>query len=111
MGRRWPVASCRKLRGVTLLELAVALAILGAALAVAGLGVRSLELPRAARIAGDIELARARAASTGVVTTVSINGRSVRFAPDGSATGGPIVLDSLVFFVDPITGELRSAAR
>jgi hypothetical protein len=96
---------------VTLVELVVALAILGVTLAMAGLGVRSLEPPPGSRVARAIDAARERAILTGAPTVYALDGRAVRFAADGSATGGPIVADSLVFLVDPLTGAVHAVAR
>ncbi len=97
--------------GVTLIELVVALAILGLTLAITGLGVRSLAPTSDAIALREIEAARRAAIESGTATTVSGGGRFVRFAPDGSAAGGPIVTDSLVLFVDPLTGTVRPERR
>lgn len=97
--------------GVTLIELVIALGMLGLALAVTGLGVRSLEPTPEALALRELESARRQAIETGAATTVSGGGYAVRFAPDGSAAGGPIVTDSLVLFVDPLTGAVRAERR
>jgi prepilin-type N-terminal cleavage/methylation domain-containing protein len=97
--------------GVTLIELVVALAILGLTLAVAGLGITSLQAPRSAALMGELELARRRAAETGAPATVAVGGKTVRFAPDGSALGGPLVAESLVIVVEPLTGAMHVRAR
>lgn len=101
----------RVARGVTLLELAVALALLGLTLAVAGLTARSPARTPEALALRALESARREAIESGVSVTVSRDGRIVRFAPDGSAAGGPILTDSLVLFVDPLTGAVHAAAR
>jgi type II secretory pathway pseudopilin PulG len=97
--------------GVTLVELVVTLGILGLTLAVTGLGIRSLAPTADAIALRELENARRAAIETGTSTTVEGGGRFVRFAPDGSAAGGPIVTDSLVLFVDPLTGIVRSERR
>ena len=97
--------------GVTLIELIVALAILGVALAVSGLSVRSLAPTPESRALRALESARRQAIETGAPATVLRDGRTVRFAPDGSAAGGPILTDSLVLFVDPMTGAVRAVRR
>ncbi len=97
--------------GVTLIELVVALAILGITLAVTGLGIASLEAPRSAKLMGALELARRRAADTGSPATVTVGGKTVRFAPDGSAAGGPLIAESLVIVIEPLTGATHVRAR
>jgi prepilin-type N-terminal cleavage/methylation domain-containing protein len=108
---REPGAGSRTVLGVTLIELVVALAILGTTLGVAGLALRSLAPTVESEALHALEAARRQAIESGVSTTVSRDGRAVRFAPDGSAAGGPIVTDSLVLFVDPLTGAVHAAAR
>lgn len=108
---RKPGGGSRTARGVTLVELLVTLAILGVTLAVAGLGVRSLRAPPVAAAMAEIARARQHAAVTGRSTAVTLGRRSVRFAPDGSASGGPIVTDSLVLCVEALTGAVRARPR
>jgi prepilin-type N-terminal cleavage/methylation domain-containing protein len=96
--------------GVTLIELVVALAILGTTLAIAGLGIASLEAPAGARLTSELELGRQRAAESGAPVTVTVGGKAVRFAPDGSASGGPLVAESLVIEVEPLTGAMHVRA-
>lgn len=99
------------MRGTTLLELVVALAILGTALGVVGLGVRAVTPPAEAEVLGAIRAARERAIQVGVPVTFTAPGSAVRFAPDGSATGGSIVADSATYVVDPLTGSVRRVPR
>lgn len=108
---RGPGAGSRIVRGATLVELTVALAIMGTTLAVVGLGMRGMRPAPEARVMAEIALARQQAVLSGRTTTVALGGRAVRFAPDGSATGGPLVTDSLVFHVDPLTGAIRVVPR
>ena len=96
--------------GVTLIELAVALAILGVALAVTGLAVRSMPEPDAAQLrAAQLDAARRRALAERRPVPVAIADsgavlRAVAF-PDGRlvADGG--------LGVDPLSGRPREAAR
>lgn len=97
--------------GTTLLELLVALAVLGAALGVAGLAVRGLETSEEAEIVRALHAARSRAIVSGQPALYEARGDTVRFAPDGTAMGGPIVTDSVAALVDPVTGEVRLARR
>ncbi len=99
------------MRGHTLVELIVALAVLGVALGVAGLALRGLETSEAAEIVGALHAARARAIVSGQPALYAARGDTVRFAPDGSAVGGPIVTDRVAALVDPVTGEVRLARR
>ncbi len=99
------------MRGTTLLELVVALAVLGTALGVVGLGVRAVTSPAEAELLGAIRAARERAIQTGAPVTFTGSGSAVRFAPDGSATGGPVVADSVAYMVDPLTGMARRVPR
>jgi hypothetical protein len=93
-------------------ELVVALAVLGTSVAVVGLAIRSLQPPSSASAAlAAMASARERAILTGQPVVYTLDGQSVRFAPDGSAGGGPLLTDSLVLFVDRLTGEVRSEPR
>jgi prepilin-type N-terminal cleavage/methylation domain-containing protein len=98
-------------RGVTLIELLVALAVLAVALSVTGLAVRSLEPSAEWDLLRSIESARARAIASGRPVVLDVDGRAIRFAPDGSALGGPLLTDSLVVGVDALTGEVRLETR
>jgi prepilin-type N-terminal cleavage/methylation domain-containing protein len=99
------------MRGVTLVELVVALAVIGVGLGVAGLAVRALEAGPEAQVLRTIDSVRARAIATGEPVVAEIGGRAVRFAPDGSALGGPLVKGSFIVRVDPLTGEVRLETR
>jgi prepilin-type N-terminal cleavage/methylation domain-containing protein len=98
-------------RGATLVELMAALAVLATGLTVVGLSVRSLELPQEAGLVRELADARRRAILSGQPVTVSRDGRSVRFAPDGSGAGGPLVTDSVFLVVDRLTGAVRVRHR
>lgn len=96
--------------GITLVELVVALAILGVAAAVTGLAVRAMPEPAAAeRRDGQIATARRRALSQRhpVAVTLADSGlllRAVAF-PDGRVVADPALE------VDPLTGRRREASR
>jgi prepilin-type N-terminal cleavage/methylation domain-containing protein len=99
------------MRGVTLLELVVALAVAGLSLGVAALAVRILKPQAETAALGELREVRERAIISGRPQPFATSRDTVWFRPDGSATGGPVVLDSVVVFVDGVTGELNVAAR
>lgn len=78
--------------GVTLVELLVVLAVLGAILSVTGLAVGSLRMPRESEFISELRKARADAIRTGVPRTME----HARFLPDGRVIGPGL---------DPLTGE------
>jgi prepilin-type N-terminal cleavage/methylation domain-containing protein len=80
---------------VTLLELVVALAILGLILGVSGLALASLRPPAASEVTRVRQQARAEAIRTGT----AVRADSVLFLPDGRALGPG---------VDPLTGAVRA---
>jgi prepilin-type N-terminal cleavage/methylation domain-containing protein len=91
------------MRGVTLLELIVALALLAVILGVSGLALASLRTPREAQVVRALREARTKAIRGGTVVRFSIdrppNRLTALFLPDGRAVG-----DS----VDPLTGVFRA---
>ena len=98
-------------RGLTLIELTVALAVLGISLAVAGVAVRSLEPPRVAHAIQALAAARERAVREGRAVVVAVAGVSLRFDADGSARGRVVRVEGLTMVVDPLTGRVSDAAR
>jgi len=80
-----------RVRGFTLVELLVVLAILGVIVGVTGLTLTSLERPRESQLRIDLKKARTDAIRSGVPRTA----HGVRFLPDGRAIGPN---------VDPLTG-------
>lgn len=78
-------------RGVTLVELLVALTILGVLLGVTGLALASLQAPREAQELLD----RREARTTAIRSGISRRAHGVLFLPDGRAIGRA---------VDPLTG-------
>ena len=97
--------------GVTLIELAVTLAILGVAATVTGLAVRAMPAPGAAeRRAGEIATARRRALADRHPVEVDLtdsSGARLRVVafPDGR------VLGDSALEVDPLSGRPRDASR
>ncbi|HEV7586811.1 MAG TPA: prepilin-type N-terminal cleavage/methylation domain-containing protein [Longimicrobium sp.] len=96
--------------GVTLIELAVALAILGVAATVTGLAVRAMPEPDAAQKRdGRIDAARRRSLSERhpVAVELADSGALLRAVvfPDGRVVADPALQ------VDPLSGRRREAAR
>lgn len=83
------------MRGVTLLELIVALALLGLILGVSGLSLAALQPARRS----DAIRARERAHADAIRTGSPVRGDSVLFLPDGRAIGTN---------VDPLTGSVHA---
>jgi prepilin-type N-terminal cleavage/methylation domain-containing protein len=81
----------RGARGVTLVELLVALTILGVVLGITGLALGSLRSPRESEQIMNLRRARIQAIQSGIPRTT----HHVRFLPDGRAIGPA---------VDPLTG-------
>jgi len=86
---------CARSRGVTLVELLVALALLGLVLGVSGLALASLRAPSEAVDISAMRHARAQAIETGAPRTA----HGVLFLPDGRAVGTQ---------VDPLTGAIHA---
>ena len=82
-------------RGVTLLELLVALALLGLILGISGLAIASLRTPPRAAASDTLRRARLDAVQSGTPRTV----HGALFLPDGRAIGPN---------VDPLTGAPRA---
>ena len=80
---------------MTLLELVVALAILGLILGVSGVALASLRPPAGSEVARARQRARAEAIRAGT----AVRADSVLFLPDGRALGPG---------VDPLTGAVRA---
>jgi prepilin-type N-terminal cleavage/methylation domain-containing protein len=95
------------IRGFTLLEVLVTLALLGLLGAVTGLSVASLRPEDASLALRAIERARSDAVGTGRAVVVRHDGRQVRFLPDGSSSGGWLLIDGTWFSVSPLTGVVR----
>jgi prepilin-type N-terminal cleavage/methylation domain-containing protein len=95
-------------RGFTLLEIVIALAILGIAIAVVGLSAAALESPIEADVPATIAAARSDAIRTGQAVTLEFaGGVRVTLHPDGSATPARVWDGEAYWRVDPWTGEAR----
>ena len=96
-------------RGFTLVELLATLAILGLGAGVAALALPSLQPAPGSEVLRALHAARATAVRSGRAVVWRRDTVAVRFLPDGSSSGGSILLDSLVIWVDPLTGTARAA--
>lgn len=96
-------------RGFTLVELLAVLAILGVGAGVAALALPSLQPPPGSDVLRALEAARAAAVRSGRAAVWRQGTVAVRFLPDGSSSGGRIAVDSLVIWVDHLTGTARAA--
>ncbi len=102
-GERFAPLWAKERRGVTLVELMVALALLGLILGISTLAVASLRPPAGSEIKQAVQRARAEAIRTGVpVSTARYHSPlpTVLFLPDGRAVG---------INVDPLTGAFHAA--
>jgi prepilin-type N-terminal cleavage/methylation domain-containing protein len=91
------------MRGVTLVELMVVLAVLGVVAGISGLAVASLRPPVEAELSARLQRARGTAVRQGrAVTVVGENGTKILFLPDGRVIGSG---------VDPWSGGVSDAGR
>jgi len=95
-------------RGVTLLELLLAMTVMAIAAGVTALGWRSATESPAARVMAELEAARGRAVRAARAERWEGPGGSVWFWPDGSATPVRLSVDGVVVVVDPLTGSVRA---
>jgi prepilin-type N-terminal cleavage/methylation domain-containing protein len=96
-------------QGFTLVELLVAIALLGVLAGVAGAAFVSLRPTAEAEHLRAIAAARAEAIRTGATVTWSDGRQVVLFYPDGSSGGGIVALGSRRYAVDFLSGALRAA--
>lgn len=96
-------------RGLTLVELVAALAVVSVGLGVASVALVSLRTPPDAELLLRLRSARAEAVRTGRPVAVRASAVAVLFAPDGSASTSLLASDSLRISVDPLTGAVRAA--
>ncbi|SRR6266545_8252445 len=96
------------MKGVTLVELIAALAVVGLMLAIGGLALGSLRPPPASDAIRHLEAARAEALRTGRPVVVRVDTIAFRFAPDGSSSGGAIATNGLAITVDPLSGAVHA---
>ena len=97
------------MKGVTLVELIVALALLGLILGISGLALGSLRAPPVSGMIQRLDAARAEALRAGRPVVVHLDTIALRFAPDGSSSGGTITTRGLSMTVDPLTGAVHAA--
>jgi prepilin-type N-terminal cleavage/methylation domain-containing protein len=91
------------MRGVTLVELMVVLAVLGVVAGISGLAMASLRPPVETELSGVLQRARGTAVRQGrTVTVVREDGTKVLFLPDGRVIGSG---------VDPWSGQVSDAGR
>lgn len=95
------------MRGVTLVELLVVLALLGVLTGLAGVTLGSLRAPPVSEPLGELQAARAAAVRTGRPTEWSHETTAIRFRPDGSSSGGIVLVDGVTIRIDPVTGVAR----
>lgn len=96
-------------RGVTLIEMMVALTVLGLATAVAGLALVGLRpVPDAGPVSALIAT-RDEAIRSGRPLIWGQDTVAVRFLPDGSSSGGRIALENGTVVVDPLTGRVHGS--
>ena len=102
------MTGCDMSEGFTLLELLVTIAIVAIVASVTGISLASLRTPESNAALAQIEQARADAVRLGKPIVVRHDGRSVRFLPDGSSSGGWLEVDGVWFNVSPLTGEISA---
>jgi prepilin-type N-terminal cleavage/methylation domain-containing protein len=81
--------------GITLVELLVALVIVGLLAAIGTVSVTSLRPPLEAARLDTLRSARVRAIRTGAPVMLMLDSLPIRFLPDGRVLGGPL---------DPLSG-------
>lgn len=92
-------------RGLTLIELLVALALLGLMAGISAVAWRSGPEPEAVALVRGLAAVRERAIRTGQDTVWMRGPVAVRFQPDGSASAMRLVLDDVTVIVEPLTGR------
>lgn len=95
--------------GFTLLELMVAVFVLGLFGALSGIAIRSLDSGPTAAALNQIRATREEAIRTGRPALWEGEELVVRFLPDGSSSGGRLKVDGTTFTIDPLTGYLNEA--
>jgi prepilin-type N-terminal cleavage/methylation domain-containing protein len=91
-------------RGLTLVELMVALAILAIAMATVGLALPRLRPTSEGAVLKELSDARVRAIRTGDAVLLSRGELTIRFLPDGSSR---TTQGRSPFSVRPLSGEIR----
>lgn len=96
-------------RGVTLLELMVAVAILGLLAAVSGVAIRSLAPAPEQQLLRELAAAHEDAVQSGRNVVWLGDSVAVRFLPNGSSSGGRLAAGARTIVVDPLTGGIGEA--
>lgn len=91
---------------MTLVELLVAITIVGTGLAIAGVTRSALTPTTTQRVLAQLADARARAIASGAPITLVVANRSVRFSPDGSTSPATLKLDSAILRIESLTGQV-----
>jgi prepilin-type N-terminal cleavage/methylation domain-containing protein len=105
-GRR---AGGRRYGGFTLLELLIVLALLAIPLAVAGPAFVARRPSEDTPGLEALRAARTEAIRTGTITIWEHDGQRLVFLPDGSSSGGTVVVGRHRLVVDPLNGATRAA--
>jgi type II secretory pathway pseudopilin PulG len=92
--------------GSTLLEVVVTITILAVLLGLATIGLRSAVPAAGSPVAEELATVRRAAIESGVSRTWSRGATTVRYFPDGSASGGWVTVDGVPRRVDVLTGRL-----
>lgn len=95
--------------GFTLVELLVAITLLAILGTLTGVGLASLRKPDSSVLLRTLAEARTTAILSGRAVMWTGDGDTVRFAPDGSSSGGLIVTRDITVTVDPLSGTTRVA--
>lgn len=90
-----------------MLEVIVALVLLGLLLGVSGLGLRSFDAPVASLTLRELAAMHDSAIATGESLIWARDTTTVRFEPDGSSSGGVVEIEGRTFVIDPVTGAIR----
>lgn len=93
-------------RGVTLLELLLAVALLGLTSGVVALALPSTRAGATAALVAELERARARAVWSGEAVRWAGPDQTVWFWPDGTATPATIGVEHVTVVVTPLTGAI-----
>ena len=95
-------------RAFTLVELLAVLAVLGVGAGVAAAAFPALRSTPEGEVLRSLAAARAEAVRSGRAVVWRRGAVAVRFLPDGSSSGGRVVLASDTIEVDPLTGVARA---
>ena len=91
-----------------MVELLVALTVLGVLTGLAGVTIASLRVPPEAEFLDALRAARHDAIVNGQAVMWEHGTLCVRFLPDGSSSGGTFELEGTRIWMDPLTGVIRA---